>query len=106
MEDELVTAPLTTFSLSYSWADYRLALPMLLLTVFALGILMIDLMLPQQWKRMNAITALIGVAFSSVAVVKLHLVYHAAEKQGIAIAPFTGFMGSLVVDRFAIGRAA
>ena len=75
---------------------------MLLLTVFALGILMIDLMLPQQWKRVNAITALIGVAFSSVAVIKLHLAYHAAEKQGIAIATLTGFMGSLVVDRFAI----
>jgi NADH-quinone oxidoreductase subunit N len=97
-----VTTSLTTFSLSYSWADYLLALPMLLLTVFALGILMIDLLLPQQWKRLNAITALIGVALSSVAVVKLHLAYHAAEKQGIAVAAFSGFMGSLVVDRFAI----
>jgi hypothetical protein len=42
-----VTTSLTTFSLSYSSTDYLLALPMLLLTVFALGILMIDLMLPQ-----------------------------------------------------------
>src|ERR1035441_8988283 len=75
---------------------------MLLLTVFALGILMIDLLLPKQWKRVNAITALIGVAFSAAAVGKLHLAYHVAEKQGVAVAAFTGFMGSLVVDRFAI----
>ena len=75
---------------------------MLMLTVFALGILMIDLLLPQKWKRINAITALIGVAFSAAAVCKLHLAYHAGEKHGIEIATFTGFMGSLVVDRFAI----
>ena len=42
------------------------------------------------------------MAFSAAAVGKLHLAYHAAERQGIAIASFTGFMGSLVVDRFAI----
>ena len=33
---------------------------------------------------------------------KLHLAYRAAEQQGNDIATFTGFMGSLVVDRFAI----
>jgi NADH-quinone oxidoreductase subunit N len=97
-----VTTSLTTFSLSYSSSDYLLALPLLLLTVFALGILMIDLMLPKQWKRVNAIIALIGVAFSAAAVGKLHLAYHAAEKHGVEIAAFTGFMGSLVVDRFAL----
>src|ERR1019366_2672776 len=101
-EDEIVTTSLTTFSFSYSSSDYLLALPMLLLAVFALGILMIDLMLPQQWKRVNAIIALIGVAFSAAAVGRLHFAYHVAERQGIAVANFTGFMGSLVVDRFAI----
>ena len=29
------------------WTDYLLALPITLLTLFALGILLIDLMLPQ-----------------------------------------------------------
>ena len=51
---------------------------------------------------MNAITALIGVAFSAAAVGKLHYAYHVAEQQGIDVHQFTGFMGSLVVDRFAI----
>ncbi len=40
-----MTTSLTQY-LSFTSNDYLLALPMLLLTVFALGILMIDLMLP------------------------------------------------------------
>ena len=34
--------------------EYVLSLPMLLLTVFALAILLIDLMLPEEWKALNA----------------------------------------------------
>ena len=88
--------------MSFSRTDYVLALPMLLLTLFGCGILLIDLILPKQWKRVNAFTALAGVAFSAAAVGKLHLAYRAAERQGNDIAAFTGFMGSLVMDRFAI----
>ena len=86
----------------FSRVDYGLALPMLLLTVFALGVLLIDLMLPEQWKRLNAITALIGIGFSAAAVGKLHYAFHVAEQHGAAPAAFTGFLDSLVVDRFAI----
>ena len=42
-----------------NWTDYLLALPITLLTLFALGILMIDLMLPREQKSLNAVTALI-----------------------------------------------
>ena len=75
---------------------------MLLLSLFALGILLIDLILPEQWKPLNAFTALAGVAFSAAAVGKLHLAYLAAERRGGVVGDFTGFMGTLVVDRFAI----
>ena len=51
----------TSITQYFSRADYVLALPMLLLTLFALGILLIDLLLPKEWKRLNAITALIGL---------------------------------------------
>ena len=74
---------------------------MLLLTLFALGILMIDLLLPKQWKRVNAITALIGIAFSAAAVGKLHLRLSRRGTAGHRHSPITGFMGSLLVDRFA-----
>jgi len=75
---------------------------MLLLTLFALGILLIDLLLPKEWKRLNAITALIGLAFSAAAVGKLHYAYRLAEQKGTSVAAFTGFLGSLMMDRFAI----
>jgi NADH-quinone oxidoreductase subunit N len=86
----------------FSTTDYLLALPMLLLTLFALGILIIDLMLPKEWKRVNAFTALLGLGFSAIAVGKLHYAYHTAEKKGLGVAAFTGFLGSLMMDRFAI----
>lgn len=75
---------------------------MVLLTLFALGILIIDLFLPAHWKRLNAIIALSGLAFSAAAVGKLHHAYHVAEKNGITVDGFSGFLGSLVMDRFAI----
>jgi NADH-quinone oxidoreductase subunit N len=93
-----VTTSLTQY---FSSTDYLLALPMLLLTVFALGILMIDLFLPKEWKQVNAYTALAGLAFSAAAVAKLHWAYHVAQRQGLSFVD-TGFMGSLLVDPFAL----
>ena len=49
-----------SLGLYFSSTDYLLALPMLLLAMFALGILLIDLMLPKEWKNVNAFTALAG----------------------------------------------
>ena len=74
---------------------------MLLLTLFALGILLIDLFLPKQWKRANAFIALAGTVFSAAAVAKLQWAAHVARESGAAFSD-TGFMGSLVVDSFAI----
>ena len=89
-------------SFQFTSADYVLALPMIMLAMFALGILLIDLMLPREWKQVNAFTALAGIAFSAIAVSKLHWAYRVAEQQGGTGESFTGFMGALVVDRFAI----
>ena len=46
-------------------SDYLMALPMTLLTVFALGILLIDLMLPAEEKWVNALLAFVGVLFAA-----------------------------------------
>ena len=91
----------TSLTQYFSSTDYLLALPMLLLTLFALGILMIDLLLPKQWKQVNAYTALAGLAFSAAAVGKLHYAYHLAQSKGLSFVD-TGFMGSLLVDPFAL----
>ena len=77
--------------------DYLLALPITLLTLFALGILLIDLMLPREMKWANAVTALVGVAFSTAGVVKIQLWLSASRTPGAL-----GLMGTMLVDRFAI----
>ena len=43
-------------------------LPMMELTMFALGILLIDLLLPEGWKRLNAVGRFSGVVFSAACV--------------------------------------
>ena len=55
------------------WTDYLLALPITLLALFALGILLIDFMLPRELKWANAVTAIIGVMFSAAGVYKIQL---------------------------------
>lgn len=54
-----------------AWTDYLLALPITLLVLFALGILLIDFMLPKEMKWANAITAFFGVCFSAAGVYKI-----------------------------------
>src|ERR1700693_4862409 len=71
---------------------------MLLLTLFAMGILLIDLMLPAEWKWVNAVTAFVGVGFAAVGVWRIQSWYDA---QG-TIMGHMGFMRTLLVDRFAI----
>ena len=63
------------------------------LTIFALGILLIDLMIPRGWKWINAAGAFVGVAFAGLCV------WHI---QSTSPRGAVGFYRSLLVDRFAI----
>jgi len=74
-----------------------MALPVILLTLFALGILLLDLLLPAQWKRVNALTALVGILFSAGGIVKIQLALNAAGLPGES-----AFLNAMVVDRFTI----
>jgi NADH-quinone oxidoreductase subunit N len=78
-----------------SSADYLLALPITLLALFALGILLIDLMLPHDQKWANAITAFVGVMFSAKAV------YNIQQWLASGGSPY-GLMHTMLVDRFAL----
>jgi NADH-quinone oxidoreductase subunit N len=81
----------------FTGTDYLLALPMILLTLFALGILLIDLMIPTEWKWTNAVTALVGILFATAGVVKIQIALKKAHLLGQQ-----GYLGALVVDRFAL----
>ena len=73
--------------------DYTLMLPMAELTIFALGMMLIDLMLPKEWKWLNALGAFGGVVMSAFCVWRIQTNF----PQGAA-----GFQYSLGVDRIAI----
>src|SRR5258708_33809481 len=70
---------------------------MTLLTLFALGILLIDFMLPAEMKWANAVTAFVGVMFATAGGGKIQLWMHANNAPGSL-----GMMRTLLVDRFAI----
>lgn len=74
-----------------------MALPVILLTLFALGILLLDLILPAQWKRLNALTALVGILFSATGIVKIQMALNSAGLSGES-----AFLNAMVVDRFTI----
>ena len=78
-----------------AWTDYLLALPITLLVLFALGILLIDFMLPREMKWANAVTAFAGVLFSAAGVYKIQM-----WLAGAAGAP--GMLHTMLVDRFSL----
>jgi NADH-quinone oxidoreductase subunit N len=81
--------------------DYILALPMIMLSLFALGVLLVDLMLDRNQKIVNAWTAFAGILFSGAAVWKIQQIVNRPE-HGDSVTGFIGFSGTLVVDRLAI----
>ena len=80
----------------FTLSDYSMSLPVILLTLFALGILLIDLL--TEWKWINAVTAFIGVLFSAAAVYfRVQLPLGRAGLPGQ-----TAFMNTMLLDHFAI----
>ena len=65
------------------------------LTIFALGILLIDLMVPREWKWINAAGAFVGVVFAAVCVWQIQSTLPSQRF-------LFGFYNALLVDRFAI----
>lgn len=78
-----------------SSTDYLLSLPIILLALFAIGILLIDLMLPKEQKWANAVTALAGLVFAAKAV------FNIQQWLGPMGGSY-GMMHTLLVDHFSI----
>jgi NADH-quinone oxidoreductase subunit N len=77
--------------------DYRLMLPMVELSIFALGILLIDLMIPKNWKRLNAFAALLGLVFAGIGVAQIQAAMTSTGRPALI-----GFMNSVLVDHIAV----
>jgi NADH-quinone oxidoreductase subunit N len=69
-------------------------LPMLELAIFALGILLIDLMIPRGWKWINAVGAFVGVVMSALCVWQI--------QSTLPPNGSLGFSNSLLVNHFAL----
>ncbi len=76
--------------------DYRLGAPVIVLTVFSLGILCLDLVLPARHKQYNAIPALVALALAAYATREIQRILPASGE------PLRGFFGAIVLDPFSI----
>jgi NADH-quinone oxidoreductase subunit N len=83
----------------FNASDYLLVLPITLLTVFALGILLIDLMLPAGEKWVNALLAFVGVLFAvrGVWTIQRWMQLNRSVSTGSP-----GLMDTMYVDRFVL----
>jgi len=63
--------------------DLMVVMPMLMLTLFACGILMIDLLLPAEDKRWNALTAGLGLVFAGVSLFRVQQEYSALGARSV-----------------------
>jgi NADH-quinone oxidoreductase subunit N len=84
------------------WTDYLLALPITLLALFALGILLIDLMIPPEQKWINAVVAMCGVAFSAAGIWNPFRPGILAFLDQHRIGGHPAMLNTMEVDRFAI----
>ena len=85
-----------------AWTDYLLALPITLLTFFALGIMLIDLWIPPEDKWMNAVMAMCGVAFSAAAIWNPFRPGILTYLDGHRLGGHAAMLNTMAVDRFAI----
>ncbi len=86
---------LTSFA-PFTAMDYRLGGPVIVLTLFALGILCFDLVLPASKKQYSAIPALIGLGVAAYATRGIQLMLPLSGE------PLRGFFGNIVIDPFSI----
>ncbi len=73
---------------------------MILLTLFGLGILLIDLMIPPEWKWTNALTAFIGVVFAAAGLARIQFAQAELARHGQLVE--WAFMHCMLIDHFAI----
>ena len=75
--------------------DYAAVVPEIVLTIFALAVLLMDFLLEKRDKYWNGIIALIGIGFTGYAVCR-----DWSGRQGIPDHAYHGFGGSIVNDDF------
>src|SRR6266540_3642563 len=91
----LAAATLPSFP-PFTAQDYRLGAPVIVLTLFSVGILCFDLAVPTRLKQLNALPTLVGLAAAA---------YYTRQIQRMlpeSGEPLRAFFGCLVLDSFAV----
>jgi len=81
----------------FSAVDFLVMKPVILLTLFGLGVMLTDLLLESTYKYFNAITALVGVGFASL---QMWLIQSQMRDAGVN--EIEAFRGAVILDRFGI----
>ena len=84
----------------FASADYLLALPLILLALFVGGILLIDTLLPPEWKWVNGGTALLGLGFAGLGLTRT---FAGGVRPNHGFVMLQGFGRTFVFDRVALG---
>ena len=85
------------FNEFFTRTDYFLITPAVLLALFGCGVLLIDFLHEAKQKFMNAVTALIGLAFAGFQLWRIE-----SQMRSSSTPEYTGFLNSIVVDHFAV----
>jgi len=86
-----------TLSQYFTGTDYLMSLPIILLTLFALAILLFEAFFPAEGKVLNPFVAFAGIVLAAIAVVRIQLALDNAH-----LLSQSAFMQAMVVDHFAI----
>ena len=81
----------------FTAVDFLVLKPVILLTLFGIGVLLTDLLLEERQKYLNAITSLVGISFAAA---QLWMLQARLEASGVR--EVTAFHGAIVFDRFGI----
>lgn len=89
----------------FSPVDFLVLKPIILLTLFGLGVMLTDLLLEQDQKYYNAITALIGLGFAAFSLGPWHIgrsegIQYMMNRAGVN--EIEAFRGAIILDGFAI----
>src|SRR5256712_743835 len=82
----------------FTLSDSSMSLPVILLPLSVLAIVIVDLVIPAEWKWFNAVTAFIGVMFSAAAV--YFRIQRPLDAAGLPAQ--TAFMNAMLLDHFAV----
>ncbi len=81
----------------FSAVDFLVLKPVILLTLFGMGVMLTDLLLEERQKYFNAITALVGIGFASL---QMWMIQSQMREAGVN--EIEAFRGAIILDRFGI----